>query len=37
VLTITELNPDHGAADGSTVAMFIGRLVQALATSRLFV
>ncbi len=36
-LTITELNPDHGAADGSTVTMFIGRLVQALATSSLLV
>jgi arginase len=29
-LTITELNPDHGAEDGSTLAMFADRLVGAL-------
>jgi arginase len=28
-LTITELNPDHGAADGSTVRRFADALVQA--------
>jgi arginase len=30
-LTITELNPDHGAEDGSTLAAFVDRLVPALA------
>jgi arginase len=30
-LTVTELNPDHGAADGSTVARFVALLVDALA------
>ena len=30
-LTITELNPDHGAEDGSTLADFSERLVAALA------
>jgi arginase len=30
-LTITELNPDHGADDGSTLAAFGDRLVAALA------
>ena len=30
-LTITELNPDHGADDGSTLAAFVDRLVAALA------
>ena len=30
-LTITELNPDHGAEDGSTLAAFVDRLVAALA------
>jgi arginase len=30
-LTITELNPDHGAADGSTVTTFVDALVGALA------
>ncbi len=30
-LTITELNPDHGAEDGSTLAAFADRLVAALA------
>jgi arginase len=30
-LTITELNPDHGAEDGSTLASFVDRLVAALA------
>jgi arginase len=29
-LTITELNPDHGAEDGSTLAVFSERLVAAL-------
>jgi arginase len=29
-LTITELNPDHGAQDGSTLAAFVDRLVAAL-------
>ena len=32
-LTITELNPEHGAEDGSTVAGFSERLVAALAGS----
>jgi arginase len=32
-LTITELNPEHGAEDGSTVAAFSERLVAALAGS----
>lgn len=32
-LTITELNPDHGSEDGSTVAEFTRRLVAALAGS----
>jgi arginase len=30
-LTVTELNPDHGAEDGSTLAAFADRLIQALA------
>ena len=30
-LTITELNPDHGAEDGSTLSDFSSRLVAALA------
>jgi arginase len=30
-LTVTELNPDHGADDGSTLAAFVDRLVAALA------
>ena len=30
-LTITELNPDHGSEDGSTLAGFSERLVAALA------
>ena len=30
-LTVTELNPDHGAEDGSTLAGFTDRLVAALA------
>jgi arginase len=30
-LTITELNPDHGAEDGSTLTAFVDRLVAALA------
>ena len=30
-LTISELNPDHGAEDGSTLAAFVDRLVAALA------
>ena len=30
-LTITELNPDHGAEDGSTLAAFVDELVGALA------
>jgi arginase len=30
-LTITELNPDHGAEDGSTLAAFVDRLVAELA------
>jgi arginase len=32
-LTITELNPDHGADDGSTLAAFVDRLVAALASA----
>jgi arginase len=30
-LTVTELNPDHGSDDGSTLAAFVERLVSALA------
>jgi len=30
-LTITELNPEHGAEDGSTLALFVHRLVLALS------
>jgi arginase len=30
-ITVTELNPDHGAADGSTVATFVEGLAGALA------
>ena len=30
-LTVTELNPDHGAEDGSTLAAFVDGLVAALA------
>ena len=30
-LTITELNPDHGAEDGATLARFVNALVDALA------
>jgi arginase len=30
-LTITELNPDHGSDDGSTLTAFVDRLVAALA------
>jgi len=30
-LTITELNPDHGAEDGSTLTEFVDRLAAALA------
>ena len=29
-LTVTELNPHHGAADGSTVRAFVERLAGAL-------
>ena len=32
-LTVTELNPDHGAADGSTVRAFAERLAAALAAA----
>jgi arginase len=32
-LTITELNPDHGAEDGSTLAQFSALLVEALSHS----
>ncbi len=32
-LTITELNPDHGAADGSTLTDFAERLARAFAAS----
>jgi arginase len=32
-LSITELNPDHGAEDGSTLTDFVERLVRALATT----
>ena len=32
-LTVTELNPDHGAQDGSTLAAFVDRLVAALAAA----
>lgn len=34
-LTITELNPDHGAEDGSTVAIFVAALASAVAASPL--
>jgi arginase len=30
-LTITELNPDHGAEDGATLSRFVAALVDALA------
>jgi arginase len=30
-ITVTEVNPDHGAADGSTLATFAGALARALA------
>jgi hypothetical protein len=33
-LTVTELNPHHGAEDGSTVALFARRLAEALANAR---
>ncbi len=32
-LTVTELNPDHGAQDGSTLAAFVDHLVAALAAA----
>jgi arginase len=32
-LTVTELNPDHGAEDGSTLRRFVERLARALAPS----
>ena len=32
-LTITELNPDHGAEDGTTLTGFIGPLAAALRTA----
>lgn len=32
-LTVTEINPDHGDEDGATVDLFVGALVEALATS----
>ena len=28
ILTITEINPDHGAEDGSTLKMFSKRLAE---------
>jgi arginase len=31
-LTITELNPDHGAEDGATLARFVAGLVDAIAS-----
>jgi hypothetical protein len=34
-LTITELNPDHGAEGGSTVAFFVASLASAVAASPL--
>jgi arginase len=30
-LTITEVNPDHGAEDGSTIETFVAGLVSALS------
>lgn len=33
-LTITEINPNHGAEDGSTIVTFIDALVRVLATSQ---
>ena len=33
--TITELNPNHGAEDGSTVALFVATLASAVAASPL--
>jgi arginase len=33
VLTITEINPDHGAQDGSTLSTFSRRLAQAIGIS----
>jgi arginase len=32
-LTVTELNPDHGESDGSTLRTFVGALVDALASA----
>ncbi len=32
-LTITEINPDHGAEDGSTINIFVDALVSALTAS----
>lgn len=32
-LTICELNPDHGAADGSTVRMFVRELTRTMASA----
>jgi arginase len=32
-LTVTELNPDHGAEDGSTLGLFVERLTQSLAAA----
>lgn len=32
-LTITEINPSHGAEDGSTITTFVAALVRALAAS----
>jgi arginase len=33
VLTVCELNPDHGESDGSTLRTFVGALADALAAS----
>jgi len=33
VLTITEINPDHGASDGSTLRVFSERLAKIMSTS----
>jgi arginase len=33
-LTITELNPDHGEADGSTVRRFASALADVLTAAR---
>jgi len=33
VLTVTEINPDHGALDGSTLRIFSERLAKVIGSS----